>query len=94
MNIICEALEGEGYGPSQVSADEVVRHLWWQRENLRKSGGVAKDVSSTDPDSGDLSKQFEVRVCVHTCVHVYGVCVCACVWCVCVCVCVCVCGVV
>ena len=91
MKLISAALEAEGYGPSQVSADEVVRHLWWEKESLKKAVG-----SSTGDGTGQelekLPQLFQVCagwvgdgcVCVHMCV-----CVCVCVHtCVCVSVCV------
>lgn len=34
MLIITEALEEDGYGPSQATADEVIRHLWWKKEHV------------------------------------------------------------
>ena len=58
--MICESLESEGYGPSHVSADEVIRNLWWQKENLRKNGGVSEGVSATGVNGKDLSEQFSV----------------------------------
>jgi chromosome segregation ATPase len=58
MRMICESLESEGYGPSHVSADEVIRNLWWQKEHLRKNGGVSESVSATGVNGKDLSEQF------------------------------------
>lgn len=34
MLIITEALEAEGYGPTQATVDEVIRHLWWKKERI------------------------------------------------------------
>ena len=35
MSLIIEALEEEGYGPTQATADEVIRHLWWKKEHSK-----------------------------------------------------------
>ena len=56
MRIICDALEKEGFGPSQVSADEAIRHLWWQKENHRTSPG-----QPTEKEAVDFSKIFQVQ---------------------------------
>ena len=65
MKLICAALEAEGYGPSQVSGDEVIRHLWWEKENMRKGsgkgGGTGKDAAE------NLPQLFQVCVCVCMC---------------------------
>lgn len=35
MLLIIKALTEEGYGPSQATGDEVIRHLWWKKEHTR-----------------------------------------------------------
>ena len=42
MLIISEALEAEGYGPSQATIDEVIRHLWWKKERVYRELKIAK----------------------------------------------------
>lgn len=43
MLIISEALEAEGYGPSQATIDEVIRHLWWRKEHVSTELKVANE---------------------------------------------------
>ena len=35
MLLIIEGLEDEGYGPTEATADEVIRHLWWKKEHVK-----------------------------------------------------------
>ena len=35
MLVISEALERDGYSPSESTAEEVIRHLWWKKEHVR-----------------------------------------------------------
>ena len=62
MKLISAALEAEGYGPSQVSADEVVRHLWWEKERMKKAlGGNNTGEDDGEQDLEKLPQLFHVR---------------------------------
>ena len=62
MKLISAALEAEGYGPSQVSADEVVRHLWWEKERMKKAlGGNSTGEDDGEQDLEKLPQLFHVR---------------------------------
>ena len=75
MKLICAALEAEGYGPSQVSGDEVVRHLWWEKENLRKGGGSGKGggAGKDAAEKEKLPQVFQVCVCLRMYVCCMGI---------------------
>lgn len=61
MKLISAALEAEGYGPSQVSADEVVRHLWWEKERMKKALGGNSTGEYGEQDLEKLPQIFHVR---------------------------------
>ena len=63
MKLISAALEAEGYGPSQVSADEVVRHLWWEKEGMKKAiGSSGSTGEGTGQELENLPQLFQVCV--------------------------------
>ena len=72
MILITEALGKEGFGPTQASADKVVRHLWWKNEHTQR------ELTKTEQSlkrvmSGDQLKLLQVGA--HTDVqasHVYS----------------------
>ena len=55
---ILEALEQEGYGPTQTTTDEVIRHLWMEKEHMK---GQLQKMSESEKDvGGDHSKALQV----------------------------------
>ena len=60
MVLITEALEEEGYGPTQATVDEVIRHLWWKKEHVQKELQSTKETLSKAIGE-DQYKQLQVR---------------------------------
>eukprot|EP00117_Sycon_ciliatum_P020645 scpid4505/ scgid18331/ len=58
MRIIIEALEREGFGPTQATADEVIRHLWWKKETASEQF-VAADSALKSMPGGDPRQAIE-----------------------------------
>lgn len=59
MTLITEALDKEGFGPTQASADEVIRHLWWKKEHTQQEL-TKTEMSLKRVMSGDQHKLLQV----------------------------------
>lgn len=68
MILITEALEREGYGPTQATVDEVIRHLWWKKEHFYKELQSSKE-TLTKVMGVDQWKQMQVGYS-HNCAGV------------------------
>ena len=71
MLLIIEALEDDGYGPTQATADEVIRHLWWKKELVR---GELQSTKQTLKRVVGSEQYQAIQVSKNTCTnyHIYG----------------------
>ena len=57
MKLIIAALEKEGFGPSQATTDEVIRHLWWKKERSVEEASEAKQTLMNIGGESEESQQ-------------------------------------